>query len=146
MSALKKLAIKNVSHRNVLTPGEVRRKKLVAKIDQQFSVLDAALKGLEFKSSGSRWAKNDQGERVREDVNRTIRAWFFGQDGGYIVQCKYGSKVLQLSKDGNAVFVKQLADVKAVLEAFRAAASNGELDGYIEQVLKARKVSQKKAA
>jgi nitroreductase len=59
---------------------------------------------------------------------RKVRKWFFEQDGGWYVQCKYGSKVLALGKGGNAVFVKALDDVEAALQALYAAAAGGELD------------------
>ena len=61
----------------------------------------------------------------------------------FYVQCKYGSKPISLSKDGNAVFVKQLVDVKPVLETLRSAAANGELDAYVAMAINARKSSEK---
>jgi len=73
---------------------------------------------------------------MRVQRQKVVRSWFFERDGGFYVQCKYGSKALPLSKDGNAVFVKQIADVKPVLEAFRTAASAGELDAAIINAVK----------
>lgn len=67
---------------------------------------------------------------------RVTRAWFFAQDNGFYVQCKYGAKPLALSKDGNAVFVKQLGDVSNVLQAFYAAAAAGEFDSAIASAAK----------
>jgi hypothetical protein len=67
---------------------------------------------------------------------RKIRKWFFEQDGGWYVQCKYGSKVLALGKDGNAVFVKALSEVEAALQALYAAAVGGELDEAFAAVVK----------
>jgi hypothetical protein len=61
---------------------------------------------------------------------------FFEQDGGWYVQCKYGSRALELGKDGNAVFVKALADVEGALQALYAAAVAGELDAAIESMVK----------
>ncbi len=51
-----------------------------------------------------------------------------------------------LSKDGNAIFVKGLADVKAALETLQSAAANGELDAYVAQSIKSRKTQPKVAA
>jgi hypothetical protein len=67
---------------------------------------------------------------------RKVRKWFFEQDGGWYVQCKYGSKVLALGKGGNAVFVKALGDVEAALQALYAAAVGGEIDDAIAAVVK----------
>ncbi|MGJ8610726.1 MAG: hypothetical protein ACSHWY_06505 [Octadecabacter sp.] len=88
------------------------------------------------------WVTNDDGEKVATERLRTIKPWFFEQDGGCYVQCRYGSKVLDLGK-GNAVFVSKLADVETTLEAFWVATQQGELDEAIEKVLKK---SAKKAA
>jgi hypothetical protein len=59
----------------------------------------------------------------------------------FYIQCKYGSKVLSLGKDGNALFVKQVADVKDALEAMQSAAMNGELDNVLDAAIKPRKAS-----
>ena len=139
MNALAKLTIKSVARRVVLTPAEARRAKLIAAINEQFEVAEAAVRGEQYAVTLPRWTKNDAGERVKVQRQRVVRAWFFERDGGCYVQCRYGAKALALSKDGNAVFVKGLADVKTALEAFRIAATNGELDAAIDTAIKPRK-------
>lgn len=136
MLTLSKLTIKTITRQNQLTPAEARRNKLLAGINEQMEVAEAAMRGEQYAVTAPRWTKNEAGERVRVERQKVVRSWFFERDGGVYVQCKYGSKALPLSKDGNAVFVKQIADVKAVLEAFRTAATAGELDDKIELVLK----------
>lgn len=140
MSSLAKLTIKTITRQNKVSPVEARRNKLLSGIEDQLHVVDAAMRGEQYSVTLSRTTKNDAGERVRVQRQRVVRAWFFAQDGGFYVQCKYGSKAISLSKDGNAVFVKQLADVKPVLETLLSATANGELDASIEQAIKARKV------
>lgn len=136
MSSLAKLTIKTVSRQTKLSPIEARRNKLLAGIDEQLQAADAAMRGEEYSVTLPRWAKNEAGEKVRVQRQRVVRSWFFAQDGGFYVQCKYGSKALPLSKDGNAVFVKQIADVKPVLEAIYAATAAGELDAAITSCIK----------
>ena len=139
MSSLAKLTIKSITRQNKLSPVEARRNKLLAGIEDQLHVVDAAMRGEQYSVTLSRTTKNDAGERVRVQRQRVVRAWFFAQDGGFYVQCKYGSKAIALSKDGNAVFVKQLADVKPVLETLRSATTSGELDASVETAIKSRK-------
>lgn len=86
-----------------------------------------------------RWTQNENGERVRVQRQKVVRSWFFERDSGCYIQVKYGSKVLSLSKDGNALFVKQLSEVKGALEAVRSAAISGELDAAIDAAIKPRK-------
>ena len=60
-----------------------------------------------------------------------MRPWFFEQDGGWYVQCRYEARVIAADGTNNAVFVKTLREVEPVLDAFIAAASSGELDSAI---------------
>ena len=105
-------------------------------IEEQVRVLDAALKGEEYLLAVRKWKLNAEGERVRVDAEKRVRAWFFEQDNGYYVQCKYGARTLPIADKGNAVFVKRLAEVGAVLETFYAAAAVGEFDAAVELAAK----------
>jgi len=49
------------------------------------------------------------------------------------VQCRYGARVVAADGSNNAVFVKTLKDVGAVLDAFMSAAGAGELDQAISK-------------
>ena len=138
MSHLTKLTFKSVIRTNKQDPVQQRRQKLVAGIEEQLKVAEAAVKGESYEVLKKTWAKNQQGEKVLVERMRKVRKWFFEQDGGWYVQCKYGSKVLALGKGGNAVFVKALDDVEAALQALYAAAVGGELDEAIENVMKSR--------
>lgn len=136
MSSLAKLTIKTVSRQTKLSPIEARRNKLLAGIEEQLKVAEAVMRGQEYTITLSRWAKNEAGEKVRVQRQRVVRSWFFAQDGGFYVQCKYGAKAVALSKDGNAVFVKQLSDVPTALQAIYAATAAGELDAAITSCIK----------
>lgn len=133
MSHLAKLTIKRVLRQDTLDPVQARRNKLLTAIEQQLKVAEAAKQGKQHIVTVSRWSKSDLDERNLKEHQRVIRPWFFAQDGGHYVQCKYGSKPLPLNKDGNAVFVKQLADIPSVLQAFYAAAAAGEFDSAIAE-------------
>ena len=136
MSSLAKLTIKTVSRQTKLSPIEARRNKLLSAIEEQLQVAEAAMRGGEYTVTRSRWAKNEAGEKVRVQRQKVVRSWFFAQDGGFYVQCKYGARVIPLTKDGNAVFVKQMTDVKPALETLYAATASGELDAAIESAIK----------
>ena len=74
---------------------------------------------------------NAEGQRVLVKTQRRVKPWFFAQDGGWYVQCRYGARVIAADGKNNAVFVKSLKDVAAVLEALIAATQAGELDAVI---------------
>jgi hypothetical protein len=107
--------------------------------------LAAVLNGERYSVARDKWMTNDQGERVLVKTERQVRPWFFEQDGGWYVQCRYGARVLLVDGSNNAVFVKSLKDVGAVLDAFQAAAKVGELDAVIAKAT-ARKPRQALAA
>jgi len=137
MSNLSKLTVKSVTRATKQDPVQQRRQKLIAGIEEQMSVAVAAMNDESYEVARKTWAKNEQGEKVLVERMRKVRAWFFEQDGGWYVQCKYGSKALALGK-GNAVFVNALKDVQSALVALKAAAEAGELDEAIENMMKNR--------
>ncbi|WP_439122408.1 DUF6641 family protein [Marivita sp.] len=138
MSHLAKLNLKTVQRNVHKDPVIARREKLVAAIEEQLRVLSAALKGEEYTVKTKRWQQNEAGERVRVEHDKRVRAWFFEQDNGFYVQCRYGSRILNINGKSNAVFVDKLEDVAGVLEAFKLAAESGELDKAVVLATKAR--------
>ena len=119
---------------DVNAPIIARRDKLVAGLKEQKLVHAAALKKEDHRVERDKWMSNDMGERVLVKTHRRIRPWFFEQDGGWYVQCRYGARVITADGTNNAVFVKLLADVAGVLDAFLNAAAAGELDAAITKV------------
>ena len=57
-----------------------------------------------------------------------VRPWFFQDGEGWVVQLKYGARVVPLDADNNAVIVQSVNDVAAVLDIFAKAVASGELD------------------
>ncbi len=144
MSALKKLMIKTVSRQTVLLLAEIRRKKMVSKIEEQQALLESVLKGQEFKVTRQRVTRDAAGAKVRHTVDRQVKAWWFAQGAGaaVFVQAKYGTKVIALSGAGNSVQVATVGDVAAVLSAIKDAVVAGELYNAISAVISARKVTK----
>ena len=134
MTHLAKLTFKTVDRSTKRDPIIARRDKLVAGLKEQKLVQAAALKKQDHRVERHKWMTNDMGERVAVKAMRTVRPWFFAQDGGWYVQCRYGARVIAADGTNNAVFVKSLDEVAAVLDAFLNAAATGELDAAITRV------------
>lgn len=137
MTNLSKLTVKSVVRASKQSPIQQRRQKLVKGIDEQINVAAAAMKGESYETTRKIWATDENGAKVLVEKQRKVRAWFFKQDGGWYVQCKYGNRALALGK-GNAVFVKTLKDVGTALETLKAAVEIGELDEVVENMAKNR--------
>lgn len=135
MSVLAKLNLKTVQRTVAKDPITLRREKLVAGIEEQQRVVEAAMRGESYKVHTSKKVRNEAGERVVVENVRTVRAWFFEQDRGYYVQCRYGARILYLNGKNNAVWVEALKDVADVLAAFKAAALAGELDKAVAMAM-----------
>lgn len=143
MTQLSKLSFKSVERIGAAKdPVQDRRNKLVAALDEQKLVLAAKLKGQHYAKETPKWMRNDAGERVLVKAQRQIRPWFFEQDGGWYVQCRYGARVLLVDGKNNAAFVNKLEQVEAVLDAFRVAAHAGELDPAIARAAERKRATE----
>ena len=142
MTTLAKLNFKSVTKTTARDPVIARREKLVAGLKEQKLVYAAALEGKDHRVERHKWISNQQGERVSVKTHRTVRAWFFAQDEGWYVQCRYGARVIAADGTNNAVFVNSLKEVEPVLDLFIAAASAGELDAVIAQATKRKRVAK----
>lgn len=142
MTQMAKLNFKTVQRVGTIKdPVQDRRNKLIAAIDEQKLVLVARLKGEIHTKDHAKSMTNEQGERVQVRARRKVKAWFFEQDQGWYVQCRYGARVLLVDGENNAVFVNKLEQVGTVLDVFHAAATAGDLDAVI-----ARAAERKRAA
>ena len=132
MTQLTKLTFKTVERAgSAKDPIQDRRSKIISAIEEQQLVLAARLKGQEYAVEQKTFTKNEQGERIPQIRQRKVRPWFFEQDTGWYLQCRYGARVLLVDGINNAVFVNKLEDIGGVLEAFKKAAQVGELDAAI---------------
>ena len=134
MTHLTKLLFKTVDRSSTRDPIIARRDKLILGLKEQKLVHAATLKKQDHLVERNKWMQNELGERMLVKTHRRIRPWFFAQDGGWYVQCRYGARVITADGTNNAVFVNSLADVLGVLDALLNAAAAGELDSAIIQV------------
>ena len=132
MSKLSKLSFKTVERESTSNgPVQKRRIKLTAAIEEQRLVLAARFKGQHYTVEQRTYTSNQHGEPVAQIRERRVRPWFFAQDNGWYVRCRYGMRRMMIDGKNNAVFVKELDEVGGVLDTFKAATQAGELDAAI---------------
>ena len=136
MSYLAKLNLKSVQRLVQKDPVIMRRDKLIAGIAEQKLVLDAAGRGESYITKIKRWRADGNGDKALVEVPKRVRPWFFQQDNGWYVQCRYGARILNINGKSNAVFVAKQEEVAQVLDALRAAAEAGELDSAMLLAMK----------
>ena len=124
-------------------PIAVRRRKLIAKIDEQIQL--AANK--DYTPTQHKWVTDAEGNQRKIDVPKRIKRWWTKSINGQInLVVRYGSKPLEFAKGKNAI---ELADESAVSETLikiKEAADKGELDPLIEQQAQFGRAISKKAA
>ena len=120
-------------------PVEERRSKTLAALEQQKLVLAAALNGQEHTVTKPGWVRDTDGNRQRIEKTNAVRPWFFQDTEGWVVQLKYGARVVPLDADNNAVIVQSVNDVAAVLDIFAKAVVSGELDNALATLAQRKK-------
>lgn len=139
MSSLAKLNLKTVQRMVQKDPVIARREKLLNAIAEQKLVLDAMTRGETYISKVRRWKEDGKGDKALVEVPKKVRPWFFQQDSGWYVQCRYGARPLRLDAKSNAVFVTKREEVATALTAIEAAVKAGELDQAIAAISKRQK-------
>ena len=122
-------------------PIAVRRRKLIAKIDEQ--ILLATDKA--YTPTQQKWVTDADGNQRKVEVAKRVKRWWTASvDGKINLVVRYGSKPLEFAKGKNAIELASEAEVADVLAKVREAAELGELDALIEkQAQFGRRVTQK---
>jgi len=139
MSILAKLDLKSVTRTANGNPVEQRRKRLINKLNEQIEVFNALQKGKQYTQMKSVNVTDSDGNKAVSSIERTVKPWFFEQDSGWYIQCRYGSRLLNIYNRHNAVYVKKYSDIGIVLNQFIDATYAGEFDKVIASVLIKRK-------
>ena len=142
MELLKTLKLTQYQRNNRNNPVLHRRIKLAAGISEQILLAENS----NYKSHSVRTVADDSGElRTVEVSKRVLRWWRVGADGTARLTIRYGSRVLELAKDMDAVELANVDDLVPVLEQFKAAAERGEMDDMIAaQLAKTKCVNTQK--
>lgn len=134
MSVLNALKLVATKQSRVFDPVQLRRSKLIAKLDEQIALAKAKAEGTAYTAMRSKRVKDDAGNVTIVQAPKRVKAWFWTVEGGKVcVAVRYGNKLLELGKGKTAVETTA-AELGAVLATLRKAAEMGELDAQIEAV------------
>ena len=111
-------------------PIAVRRRKLIAKLDEQIQLAT----NKDYTPTQLKWVTDDEGKQTKVEVAKRVKRWWTASvDGKINLVVRYGSKPLEFAKGKNAIELATEAEVADVLAKVREAAENGELDALIEK-------------
>ncbi|MDP4299705.1 DUF6641 family protein [Leptothrix discophora] len=117
------------------TVADMRREKLLGKLDEQIELATAQVEGKTFEAKRAKIVVDADGRRGRELVPARVKQWWWkASDGKLLFTIQYGTKALELAKGKSAIEVATLQELVEALQSVRAAAEAGELDAHIEAV------------
>ena len=119
----------------------VRRRKLIAKIDEQIQLVA----NKDYTPTQHKWVTDEHGNQRKVEVAKRVKRWWTASvDGKINPVVRYGSKPVEFAKGKNAIELASEAEVADALAKVREAAELGELDALIEQQAQfGRRVTQK---
>ena len=138
LDTLNFVAFKPLANNN---PIAVRRRKLVAKIDEQIQLASDK----DYTPTQHKWITDSEGNQKKVEVAKRVKRWWTASvDGKINLVVRYGSKPLEFAKGKNAIELASEGEVADTLRKVREAAELGELDALIEQQAQfGRRVTQK---
>lgn len=117
-----------------------RRNKLLRKLDEQILAAEAAVKGEEYFGTRIVTETDEDGTKLRSTVPKRVNKWFYTNNGSeWLLEIKYGNRILPLTKDKPAIVVGDLGNMVTVLEQVKEAVAANELDKAIETALVKKK-------
>ena len=141
MTTLSRFNLKTVKRISGKDPKQNKRDKLVKALEEQLLSVEHKIKGEIYKPIKKVWVEDDAGAKILKEVPKRVREWYFEQDSGWYIQCRYGARVLDIVGRNNSVYVNKLTDIPKIIKAFIEATNKGELDEAIERVSMRRKLA-----
>src|SRR5210317_981515 len=93
-------------------PIAVRRRKLMAKIDEQIQLAT----NKDYTPTQHKWVTDDEGKQTKVEVPKRVKRWWTASvDGKIKLVVRYGNKSLEFAKGKNAIELTSEADVADTL-------------------------------
>ena len=131
LSGLKLVAAQNPVSVSAI---QLRRNKLAKRIFEQSELAKARQAGKTYSPTRFRTFRDAETGSLKsiEAPKRVKPWWFIAENGKLILNVRYGTRVLELSKGKFAVEVGTEKDLLSVLDTIKSAVLAGELDSAID--------------
>jgi hypothetical protein len=117
-----------------VSPVQIRRNKLIAKLDQQISMATAQTEGRSYAPTKLVVVTDEEtGEQRSVQSPKRLKQWWFTTENNKIaLTVRYGVKILEIGGKGkSAIEVASASDLVKTLELVKTATGAGELDDAI---------------
>jgi hypothetical protein len=137
LNSLKLVPFSPVNDNNVEA---TRRRKLIAKIEEQLAFAANA----DYQPTKIKRVKDADGNVEKVEVAKRVKRWWNATaDGKINLTVRYGSKPVEFAKGKNAIELDSEEQVAATLLKVKEAVQAGEFDELIAAQLSARKKTSK---
>lgn len=124
MTILKSLTFTELPD-NHTNPIMDRRSKLVERLQNQLEVF----KNPKFTTKSHRWVTNDEGQRVRVEIQKPVKPWWFEDaKGEFFMTVRMGNRKIEFEKGKPAIKVGPKDQIEPLISNLIVATQNGELD------------------
>lgn len=133
-TALSSLKLTTAKRSTIISPTNIRRNKLVKRLNEQIALAKAKFEGVEYLPTKLVKVLNEEtGESKAVSVPKRVKEWWFNCDGNKIaISVRYGGTVVELAKGKTAVEIASSKELVPTLELLVVATQNGELDTQLE--------------
>ena len=140
MAVLNSLKFVSYQPINNATPEKSRRRKLIAKIEEQLALAANS----DYQPTKIKRVKDEDGNMQKVEVAKRIKCWWSATaDDRINLTIRYGSKPIEFAKGKNAIELDSEEQVAAALLKVKEAVQAGEFDEMIETTLVAKRKRKK---
>jgi len=135
MSVLNSLKLVSFSPVNSNTVEATRKRKLIAKIDEQL----ALAANPDYQPTKMKRVKDEDGNVQKVEVKKRIKCWWcVTAEGKVNLTVRYGSKAIEFAKGKNAIELDNEEQVTSTLLKVKEAVQAGEFDKLIANQISTR--------
>jgi len=118
-----------------VNPIEVKRAKLIIRLNEQRAMVQCLLSNTEFTAFKDVYiVDEDSGEKRKVKRSKRIRPWFYQSNDKYYFEIKYGTRSLEIQKKKPAIDVGNKNELLTVIDTIIDATSQGFLDTELKAV------------
>ena len=119
----------------VANPINVKRNKLITRLNEQRAMVQCLLENTEFTAYKNVFVIDEEtNEKRKVKRPKRIRPWFYQSEDNYYFEIKYGNKPLEVEKRKPAIEVGSKENLLTVIDAITDAAKEGFLDNELKKV------------
>ncbi len=116
-----------------VNPIEVKRAKLIIRLNEQRAMVQCLLNNTEFTAFKD-VVDEESGEKRKVKRPKRIRPWFYQSADKYYFEIKYGTRSLEVQKNKPAIDVGNKDELLKVIDTIIDATKQGFLDAELKAV------------